>query len=84
MPCDDCGGKFDLFSQSYFHGRGCPKREIGSMRQAARERFEEGRRDAFQSPASSDPSYRLGKEREEQERIDRLNPVVGGRRRRRR
>ena len=86
MPADCCGGKFDVFLQSYIHKPGCPKR-AGAERGAAEERLAEGRRDAFKPSVSFDPSYRLGKELEEQKRIDWITEnvfgfPVGGRRRR--
>ena len=82
MPADCCGGKFDLFSQSYNHKSGCPKLKSGRSREDAEELVEEGRKDAFRPSQSSDPSYKLGKKLEEERRVENLSPIIGGRRRR--
>lgn len=68
MAADCCGEKFDLFFQSHIHERGCPKRQVGSNREATEQRFEEGLKDAFRPSLSLDPSYKLSKKLEEERR----------------
>jgi len=82
MAASCCGGRFDVFLQTWIHEPGCYKRQVGSNREVARRQMEEGRHDAFKPSGSTNPSHRLGKELEERERIERMVPIVGGRRRR--
>jgi len=87
MAADCCGGEWDIFLRSHIHKSGCPRRQVGSNREAAEKLLEQGRKDAFRPNSSFDPSYQLGKKLEEERRIEHtVNNVfgfpIGGRRRR--
>lgn len=91
MPASCCGGEFNLFAQTWIHKRGCPKNQPEYGRREAERKMEEGKKDAFgpkRGDLAGDPSYELGRKREEQRRVDHIVENVwgfpiGGKRRRR-
>jgi hypothetical protein len=82
MPCQQCGGEWDIFFQDYLHKRGCPKRQVGhANQQQAKERMEQGRKDAFGMQSGElfgDASYKLGRKQEEERRTDHIVHEVWG------